>query len=104
MVVSIINRSSVAPAQYANVVPQNNSVHPVAVGVHKGFVDDNVVLLPGAGVGFRNFGAIELVARVQRKPVQFIAIRDDVATVFVLGGLLGLGVPVCIKVEIAAVV
>ena len=102
--VGLINRSGVAPAQYANGVPQYNSVHPVAVAVHEGVIDDNVVFLPGAGMGFRNLDAIKLVARIQCKPVQFIAIREDVAAVFVFGGLLGFGIPVRIKVEIAAVV
>ena len=104
MVVGIINRGRVASAQNTNRVPQNNSVHPIAVGIHKGFVDDNVVFLPGTGVGFSNFGAIEFVARVECEPVEFFAICDDVTTVFVCGWLLGFGVPMRVKVEIMAVV
>ena len=63
MVIGIINQS-IARTQYTNGLPQYNSIYPIAVGIYKSFIDDNIIFLSGARLGFCNFDAIEFVACV----------------------------------------
>ena len=51
MVVCIINQS-IACTLYTDVLPQYNSVHPIAVSIYKCLVDDNVVFFARRRAGF----------------------------------------------------